>query len=65
MTKKKFKCGLCGKIRRVLIFPRSNCSCRVKFPNKHMYLKYRILDFFEWYWQGFVLLFKKEWKLIK
>jgi len=65
MTKKKFKCGLCGKIRRVMIKPKSKCSCRVDFPNKHMYVKYIIRDTVEWTWQEFMLLFRRTWKRIK
>lgn len=57
-----YKCTLCGRERHVRTYPKAPCWCRVKFPNKHMYFKCQIRDFFIWLWQQIhIFLLQGEW----
>ena len=61
--RKKFFCGLCGNIRRVRTYPRSDCSCKENlkgFAYMHTPLKiYRLLRYTK---QKIKLLYTPEWK---
>ncbi len=62
ITRYVYYCGLCGCRRVVRTEPQSKCWCRVKFPDKYMYFKCQVRDFFIWLWQWIRLRFVEEWE---